>query len=413
MKTFISKEKQIMKSILSLFIFIYFFCTSQVKAAGGIGSVWVDNITSTTIKISWTIDTNEYTVKGSPKYKICYKISGDVEGACNGGTVKTTDDTYFDITGLDAKELYKIKVIGQDVKKKGGGTSDRKIATITVKTLEASTLAGIEGNIWIDTTSQNSFDVEWNLQDPSTYKYLWLEWKRLWAWRQNRYEHSEDITSGTTYRISPLKVCKSYKILLWGYDEAKVQTDPEIRIVGTEGHTQCSGPCIVPEKIIDDFEDDIYRNYAIAIDSLYGCSIPFPNCNNLFNNLVQSYPQLDSARTILLSDGNDDIAKTLFLIEFLVVEEPAIYYAWQSDPSLVSAGLDLQTFTNNGYPGVWNMIQDECASVPTLSEWGLIIFSVLLFATVVWYLRRRKLAPASISLFLLVFTLSFYFSSTL
>jgi hypothetical protein len=56
----------------------------------------------------------------------------------------------------------------------------------------------------------------------------------------------------------------------------------------------------------------------------------------------------------------------------------------------------------------------ECSSgIPTLSEWGLIIFGLLLIGTIVWYLRRRKLVPASISIFLLVFTVSFYFSSTL
>jgi hypothetical protein len=53
----------------------------------------------------------------------------------------------------------------------------------------------------------------------------------------------------------------------------------------------------------------------------------------------------------------------------------------------------------------------EAQAIPTLTEWGLIIFSVLLMTTIVWYLRKRKLAPASISIFLLVFAISFYFSS--
>jgi len=55
----------------------------------------------------------------------------------------------------------------------------------------------------------------------------------------------------------------------------------------------------------------------------------------------------------------------------------------------------------------------ETAAIPTLSEWGLIIFSLLLLGTIVWYLRRRRMAPAALGIFLMVFALSFYFSSTL
>ena len=51
--------------------------------------------------------------------------------------------------------------------------------------------------------------------------------------------------------------------------------------------------------------------------------------------------------------------------------------------------------------------------IPTLSQWGLIIFSFLLFGAIVWYLRKRKLAPAALGIFLIVFALSFYFSSAL
>jgi len=69
---------------------------------------------------------------------------------------------------------------------------------------------------------------------------------------------------------------------------------------------------------------------------------------------------------------------------------------------------EIQDIFNAGSAG-----KCKSKSIPTLSQWGLIIFGLLLFGTIVWYLRRRKLAPATISLFLLVFALSFYFSSTL
>ncbi len=54
-----------------------------------------------------------------------------------------------------------------------------------------------------------------------------------------------------------------------------------------------------------------------------------------------------------------------------------------------------------------------CAVIPTLSEWGLIIFSLLLLTSIVWYLRKRKVSPAALGIFLIVFALSCYFSSVL
>ena len=54
-------------------------------------------------------------------------------------------------------------------------------------------------------------------------------------------------------------------------------------------------------------------------------------------------------------------------------------------------------------------------TIPTLSEWGLIIFSLLLLATLVFYLhcKRRLAAPAPFGIFLLVLVISFYLSSGL
>ena len=59
------------------------------------------------------------------------------------------------------------------------------------------------------------------------------------------------------------------------------------------------------------------------------------------------------------------------------------------------------------------IVVEEEEAIPTLSEWGLIIFSLLLLGTIVWYLRKRRLAPAALGIFLMLFALSFYFSSTL
>lgn len=56
-------------------------------------------------------------------------------------------------------------------------------------------------------------------------------------------------------------------------------------------------------------------------------------------------------------------------------------------------GLMLVTTQANGYTPAF---MGGCCgpAVPTLSEWGLILFGVVLFSTLVWYLRRRRHAAA-------------------
>jgi len=53
--------------------------------------------------------------------------------------------------------------------------------------------------------------------------------------------------------------------------------------------------------------------------------------------------------------------------------------------------------------------------IPSLSNWGLIIFSLVLLATLVFFIssKRRLAAPAAFGIFLLAFTIAFYFSSRL
>jgi len=53
--------------------------------------------------------------------------------------------------------------------------------------------------------------------------------------------------------------------------------------------------------------------------------------------------------------------------------------------------------------------------VPTLSRWALIIFSLLLFGNLTWFFYRKRnfSIPTASRIFLLVFTVAFFFSSTL
>ena len=59
------------------------------------------------------------------------------------------------------------------------------------------------------------------------------------------------------------------------------------------------------------------------------------------------------------------------------------------DPTLV-------TVLANGYAVAFSPLEKCCGpAVPTLSEWGLILFGVVLFGSLVWYLRRRPVMASA------------------
>jgi len=59
------------------------------------------------------------------------------------------------------------------------------------------------------------------------------------------------------------------------------------------------------------------------------------------------------------------------------------------DPTLV-------TVLANGYAVSFTPLEKCCGpAVPTLSEWGLILFGVVLFGSLVWYLRRRPVMASA------------------
>ena len=63
-----------------------------------------------------------------------------------------------------------------------------------------------------------------------------------------------------------------------------------------------------------------------------------------------------------------------------------------TDPACVDPTLLVTTLANGYYPAV----RGDCfgPAVPTLSEWGLILFGLTLLLGIVWYVRRQKVATA-------------------
>ena len=78
-------------------------------------------------------------------------------------------------------------------------------------------------------------------------------------------------------------------------------------------------------------------------------------------------------------------------LKFSVSEPTTICVTGTYIDGWTHTGLLLVTTEANGYTTAFAPACCEGGpTVPTLSEWGLILFGVVLFGTLVWYLRRRR-----------------------
>lgn len=157
--------------VLAFVLVLLALPTPAAEAAGGMGSLWTTNTTASTIDLAWSIS-GSFAPSGATPYKICYKVSGSVEGACSGGEVRTTAQTSIPLTGLASNTTYKIKVLCRCTKN-GKRAKDRKVATLTITTPPV-----IGDSIRVSATSRNSITVTWTYSGPS--RDFGVCYKRIW-----------------------------------------------------------------------------------------------------------------------------------------------------------------------------------------------------------------------------------------
>jgi hypothetical protein len=179
-------------------------------AGGGYGSVWTGAVTNSSITIDWSDPTgNLRYVSGTPTFQICYKVGGDPEGACNGGTVIGTTQKPYQLSGLQSNTSYKIKVFGltehKNIWGKWRNPELRKVGTLT----QSTTLQPSSANsVSITGTSASGLDVEVTVPSPQAYGFIRVCYK-------------------TTSNFTPSKFCTTCKgyngpQLGWGGSDANL-----------------------------------------------------------------------------------------------------------------------------------------------------------------------------------------------
>lgn len=391
-------------------------------AAGGYGSVWTTAVTNSSITIDWTDPTGDYRyVSGTPSFEICYKVGGSLEGACNGGTVISTTQKPYQISGLQPGTNYKIKVFGFTEHKNWFGKwrdpDFRKVGTLTQSTTFQVVLP--ENSVRISGTSAYGMDVEVTVPNPQDYAFIRVCYKNEWyltlanfcttcfgyqgpqlGWGGSSenlgWVQSPPAGQKTTFHLVNLKKCRQYKVCAYGFapgpaadgnliGEAKAHTGIGCLMIALDSVTSIRD--VITDPIEDNYEDVLVQ-YDSAVTAFYGGT-------SIFDHVAATHSELIVDRAAFEDEGND-FTTGFDVLRFLIQGRRDIFDQWQSESPLVTARLTLDLWLHDSHPDLYAALLDEASalppgySIPTLAEWGLIIFGTLLLGSVVFYIRRRR-----------------------
>jgi len=231
--------------------------------ADGFGSVWADDVTDSKITLNWSAAVGDYRNASSPpKYKICYKKSGDWVGACSSGEELYVTKKPYPIESLSSGKPYKFKVYTYTEKKNWRGKwrdpEYRLVGTLTQATDDAPSQER-QGKLDFAGATSQSITVRATWSHPGDFEFIRVCYKKtaniasLEGTCQTRDDPSDNWNQSTEARgwldIEPalassevtfdgLADCRHYKAVAYGF-YAGATTG--LRIGETKGDT--TGKC--------------------------------------------------------------------------------------------------------------------------------------------------------------------------
>jgi hypothetical protein len=370
-----------------LLAFLLFISADAVGAS--FGSVWSTGTTDTSITIDWTsLPYGKYKWSGScPKYKICYKKAGAWHGACSGNGsshVIYTNAKPYTITGMLSTELYKIKVYAHTLKKnlqgKWKNPKWRKVGPLTQST---QAYTPHTGTVAIVGATSHSLDVEVTYTHPSDFEFIRICYKKTWlpislnakcsqsdiasVWNSsNKNRGWFQVSSVSNLQVTlhpwtPLSRCRRYKVVAYGFPScSNFGTKIDNHAIG-----RTNGWCWwwLKKGMIAEISSDHPEVLSAYVDKVNA----FDKDTSLFSQLADQYPVqypvLSQAEQglVTVTEGGEDSGfnNTHTLVEYLIAEQPDILRAWQEEEELKEAQLDLETFIENEFPEVVELLPQE------------------------------------------------------
>lgn len=151
----------------------------------------------------------------------------------------------------------------------------------------------------------------------------------------------------------------------------------------------------------------ISNSLAIEFDTWLGGGSNEPNDNHIGINTNGSVSSLETSTSIpnLISGSSlfawidyDGIANLLEIFVNDVGTKPAVpnlsytidLYSLTSDQAYIGFSAATGGFNNEHLIEDWELdVYQSSTSIPTLNEWGMIIFSLLLGSVTIWYMRKK------------------------
>jgi len=377
---------------------------SSARASGGLGSAWVQAKTDHLVNISWSDPP-------SPTYQIyccdtnlrvCYKEDG-VSGSCDKhGTTesfKTNPQRLVTVYGLSPSTTYHFTLDAFIAKEKNNGDYHypkwRKLAEFTMTTdanpspafveyfyLSGTWIGQFSSTIWTDHDGDydffrigyklfgSSFPLTTVCSTRSGPASTWVHRNLNRGWVDVHNPVSSVVTV-----VDSLRTCRKYLVVAYGFKTGSQTGDA----LGT-AWCKTAGSCDPPDAnvmLIDDNEA-VVEAYASALHQFY-CGTPTTSVGTdrrgvpdalpcpplaIFEHVAAQHPELWDDYAAMTEDG-DLPAGEFETIQYLEHSHRDFFDAWQTEPALVAAGMDMLTFVARVYPKVYaSLVRDEMDGHP-------------------------------------------------
>jgi hypothetical protein len=359
--------------LLFALAFLLLLTGSSLATDGTLGSVSSPSQTSSSITVTWTPPTGDYSYCTSPhEYKVCIKESGNLQIACNQEPDYTSGSSYtFDNIGgssLASDTLHRIEVYVMATKN-GHNCKLRAVGMIKQATW-AAVPPFIDPLPHLSLSSQAGGFVATTHFAPGpgvSPTGVRVCYKRTW-WPENLKEvcknpwATNNDVRGSGYVAYPaidqivpfsaLPNCKQYRVVAYGYPgdvflgEGSIETGGDCKKVATD----LSSEFILEQLISHHIE--VAQQYQSATDQyLKGQG----KRNGLIDMLTTCDRAVASELQMLAADS-ETVTTDADLLDYVFTREPSLLGCWQSS---VPRNLTLEPFLSANYPTVLDQIRGD------------------------------------------------------
>jgi hypothetical protein len=355
-------------SLLALALML--LLTGSAFADGTLGSVSSPSQTESTITVSWTQPTGDYThCASSHAYQVCIKPDNGIFLVCH--VSFSTSASPYTLGGLVPSTLYKIRVLAETTKN-GHNCKLREVATIKQATKAHEIFTPPSGSPvpHLSLSSQvGGFIATTHFLPMSGAAPLGVRvcYKRTW-WPANLTEVCKNpwlvnnTTRGSNYLDDPaidqevpfgeLPSCKQYRVVAYGY--------PGEVFIG-EGSIETGGSCskAAPDLSSGFILEQLISNHIEVAQQYQSATDQYLKGQGKRNGLIDVLTTCDRAvasELQMLAADSETVTTDVDLLDYVFTREPSLLGCWQRS---VPRTLTLEPFLSANYPTVLQQIRDD------------------------------------------------------